>query len=239
MLKKPFICEAEWQGYQFQGRWAGGSSAFIPASSHLSFVASNPHSETAIRLKHSLFEVAARDHVDFGQIDFSFHDVSSPATWQFGMALACIVRDAEYQHWPLLVESAAVSLTLAVIREISPEATKAFRPVQHGFSEARRRRVRDYIEANITRPITLVELASVANLSVYHFCRQFKNEMGVTPQRYLATRRIEMAMRMLRSSADPLVAVSLSCGFSSQSHFSTLFKKVTGVTPATYRDSGL
>ena len=48
-----------------------------------------------------------------------------------------------------------------------------------------------------------------------------------------------MAMRMLRSSADPLVAVSLSCGFSSQSHFSKLFKKVTGVTPATYRDSGL
>ena len=63
--------------------------------------------------------------------------------------------------------------------------------------------------------------------------------MGVTPQRYLATRRIEMAMRMLRSSTDPLVAVSLSCGFSSQSHFSKLFKKVTEVTPATYRDSGL
>ena len=78
----------------------------------------------------------------------------------------------------------------------------------------------------------------MANLSVYHFSRQFKSEMGMTPLRYISSRRVEQAMRMLRSTIDPLVDVAMSCGFCSQSHFSTVFKKVAGTTPALYRTSG-
>lgn len=104
-----------------------------------------------------------------------------------------------------------------------------------GLSPRRRRRVVDYIESNLSHPISLADIAAVAALSPYHFARAFKASMGMTPVRYVWQRRIELARRMLRETGAPLVDVALACGYASQSHFTTAFKMATGVTPAAYR----
>lgn len=106
-----------------------------------------------------------------------------------------------------------------------------------GLSPQRRQRVVDYIEARLSHPISLADIAAVAALSPHHFARAFKASMGMTPVRYVWQRRIELARRMLRETGAPLVDVALACGFGSQSHFTTAFKMATGVTPATYRRS--
>lgn len=235
LIKRPFLFDANWQGHHFKKSWYKGNAVFIPAESCLSHQTNKPYDETVIRLKHDLFVRAAREHIDFSQIDFAMRDVTSPGTWKFGTGLAGIVMDDHYREWPLLVESAAITLTLALIRELSPHSTTAFREVKAALSEYRRKRVLGYIDDNLHRQITLAELAAVANLSHYHFARKFKNKMGMTPLQYLADRRVEMAKRQLRTTSDSLVEISLACGFASQSHFSTVFKKVTGTTPAAYR----
>lgn len=235
LFKSPYGMEGNWQGHRLNNSWKKGSALFIPANSVLSFGTQNPYNETVIRLRDEIFVRVAKDHIDYSQIDFTFRDVTSPATWKFGVALAGIVMDNTYREWPLLIESAATALTISVIRELSPHATIAFKEVKSALSEFRRRRVLGYIDDNIHRQITLSELAEVANLSHYHFARKFKNKMGMTALQYLANRRVEMAKRLLRTTSDSLVEISLACGFASQSHFSTVFKKVTGTTPAAYR----
>lgn len=238
MFKRPYVMDANWEGERFQRQWKNGNVVFIPARSCLNHAAHTPYDETVIRLKDELFVQASREHIDHSQIDFSFRDVTSEATWNFGFALAGIVMSVGYRHWPMLVETSAIALVLAVIRELAPNATTAFKTVRYGLSETRRKRVLSYIDDNISRQITLSELAAVANLSLYHFTRKFKNRMGMTPLRYLSNRRVDVAQRLLRSTNASLVEISLACGFASQSHFNTVFKKVTGTTPASYRFEG-
>lgn len=239
LLKIPFTFDANWEGHRFQTPWRKGSAVFIPANSFLTHQAHTPYNETVIRLKDELFVQASRDHIDYSQIDFTFRDVSSPATWKFGIGLSAIVKDVAYRDWPLLLESASIALVLAIIRELSPHATTAFKEIRYGLSEAKRKRVLSYIEDNISRQISLGELAAVANLSHYHFSRKFKNQIGVTPLHYLANVRVDASKRLLRSTSDSLSQISLACGFASQSHFTTVFKKVTGTTPASYRLAGM
>ena len=97
------------------------------------------------------------------------------------------------------------------------------------------RRVTGYIEENLTKDLTLAEIADVAHMSPHYFSRAFRNSTGMPPHRYVIDRRIEKAKTLLSDNHLPLVEVGLSVGFQNQSHFTTLFHKRTGFTPKTYR----
>lgn len=97
------------------------------------------------------------------------------------------------------------------------------------------RRVTDYIEENLTKDLTLAEIADVARMSPHYFSRAFRKSTGIPPHRYVIDRRIEKAKTLLADNELPLVQVGLSVGFQNQSHFTTLFHKRTGVTPKVYR----
>jgi AraC family transcriptional regulator len=96
-------------------------------------------------------------------------------------------------------------------------------------------RVTNYIEENLTKDLTLAEIADVARMSPHYFSRAFRRSIGIPPHRYVIDRRIEKAKTLLSDNHLPLVEVGLSVGFHNQSHFTTLFHKRTGVTPKAYR----
>jgi transcriptional regulator GlxA family with amidase domain len=100
----------------------------------------------------------------------------------------------------------------------------------------RLRRAQQYLEDNISSEIRLENVASAAGLSPYHFCRQFKQATGVSPLRYVLEMRIARAKRLILDTDTSLVDVSFSLGFSSQSHFTVIFRKLTGLTPRRYRE---
>jgi len=58
----------------------------------------------------------------------------------------------------------------------------------------------------------------------------------VPPHRYVLRRRTERARELLRQPGATILEVALACGFSSQSHFATVFRALTGVSPRAYRD---
>ena len=67
------------------------------------------------------------------------------------------------------------------------------------------------------------------------FTRWFSAEFGVSPHRYVMQARIERAKSLLANTTRPLSEVALDCGFSSQSHLSTVFRRFTGRTPGRFR----
>jgi AraC family transcriptional regulator len=103
------------------------------------------------------------------------------------------------------------------------------------LSVERQRRVLDFIEKNISRPIRLEDLAATAALSPYHFVRLFRKSVGTTPVRFVWQRRIEHAKMRLHHLEIPIGEIASDCGFSSQSHFTTVFKRKMGITPMEYR----
>ena len=73
-------------------------------------------------------------------------------------------------------------------------------------------------------------------LSVSYYSRLFVKETGVTVNQFINDAKIRTAQNMLRFSDFPILDISVSLGYSSQSAFSSTFKKITGVTPKAYRD---
>ena len=98
------------------------------------------------------------------------------------------------------------------------------------------RRVIEYINDNLTENLTLAELAAVAFMNPHSFSRAFKQTTGTPPHRYVINCRVERAKTLLADDELPLVEVGLSVGFQTQSHFTTLFHRLTGVTPKAFRD---
>jgi AraC family transcriptional regulator len=100
----------------------------------------------------------------------------------------------------------------------------------------RLKRAIEYIEVNLAGPVTLAELAASVGVSRMHFAAQFKAATGVPPHEYLLRRRIERAQELLTRSREPLADVAVQVGFSSQSHFTTVFKRFAGQPPRAWRN---
>jgi AraC-like DNA-binding protein len=99
----------------------------------------------------------------------------------------------------------------------------------------RLRRVEQHIAAHFERSISLSELADVAGLSRMHFAAQFRTATGYRPREYLLNHRIAHAKSLLTTTGRPLAEIALAVGFSTQAHFSTVFKRISGQTPARWR----
>lgn len=236
LVQSPVIGGGTWQGARFQEReWPAGSVTFLPAHSELSVRAHGQHAASMVLVKHAALLGAMQDHVDSSRVDLQFRDITSPAVTHLANVAVLIARDPEARNWPLLTETSSMALAVAALKEMSPLASRAFDAMRIGPCGVRRRRVLEYIEDNLCRQITLDELAGVAGRSKYHFARNFTAALGMSPLRYLANRRVEAAKKRLRGGPESLAQVALSCGFASQSHMNTVFKKVIGVTPGEYR----
>src|SRR3546814_9503517 len=72
-------------------------------------------------------------------------------------------------------------------------------------------------------------------MSVTHFTRQFRAEMGMSPHQYVVRRRIERAKYLLGYTQEPIAQIAHGCGFSHQEHLSGMFRRHVGETPARYR----
>jgi len=98
------------------------------------------------------------------------------------------------------------------------------------------RRALDYIYNNLNRPITVTELAERQNLNPEYFSRLFVNETGKKVSDFITDTKMKTAQNMLSHSEYSILDISMSLGYSSQSAFSTVFKKYCGMTPKKYRD---
>ena len=137
----------------------------------------------------------------------------------------------------LLVETLADLLAIRLLNSYSSLAVNPFRSsrASKGLDARRMQRTIDYINANLTKEITVEELAATASLSRFHFSRMFKIATGQSPSRFIGRLRLELSKSLLisgRSIAD----VASDCGFSSESNFVRSFRRSMGITPGQYRD---
>jgi AraC family transcriptional regulator len=134
----------------------------------------------------------------------------------------------------LFTDAAAQLLTAHLLRRY---CALPIAPARTGATLSKRKlaRVRDYVEANIARPVTLDDLAGVACLSLYHFARAFKRTTGETPHDFVRRLKVEQAKRLLCETDLDIAAIAASLGYSSASHFALLFQGETGMAPAAFR----
>jgi len=97
------------------------------------------------------------------------------------------------------------------------------------------RQVNRHIDEALASTIRTDDCAAAARLSNSHFRRAFKVTFGLTFFRYVNQRRIERAQEMMVMTDRPLCQIAEQCGFADQSHFTRVFRRLVGPSPACWR----
>lgn len=95
--------------------------------------------------------------------------------------------------------------------------------------------VKDFISEEFADNLTISSIASQADVHPTHLAREFRRYFHITIGDFIRRRRIESACRKIIVSNAPLCEIAVESGFFDQSHFTRVFKKATGMTPARYR----
>lgn len=92
-----------------------------------------------------------------------------------------------------------------------------------------------YMDENYVKDISLDELACMSGVTRQHFCRVFREQMGMRPMEYLARLRVAEAREILLQTNDKIEAVGRKVGYENPTYFGMVFKKYEGVTPTECR----
>ncbi|MBF2084139.1 AraC family transcriptional regulator [Thermoleptolyngbya sp. C42_A2020_037] len=161
----------------------------------------------------------------FGQQDLQLH--------QIGMLILAELRSGGMMG-KLYVESLTQILAIHLLRHYS-NLTQPIASPNSSFSGIQLQQAIDYIHTYLNRDLSLAELASVVNISPTYFASLFKKVIGISPHQYVIKQRVERAKVMLMKTDLAIADIALQVGFSSQSHLTQQFKRLTGVTPKQVR----
>jgi AraC family transcriptional regulator len=106
------------------------------------------------------------------------------------------------------------------------------------LSAAQIRRLDELIDVELSNEISLDMLANAVGFSKAHFTRLFKSTMGVSPYRYVLSKRVDAASNLVKHSTESLAEIAAQSGFASQSHMTDAFSRVLGMPPGVLRRSG-
>ncbi|MCF0136188.1 MAG: helix-turn-helix domain-containing protein [Lachnospiraceae bacterium] len=93
----------------------------------------------------------------------------------------------------------------------------------------------EYIELHAEDELKLSDIANKVGYAEYYLSRKFKYEVGVSVSRYIRTVRVERAKNLLVTTNQPINEIASRLHFSSSSHFSDVFREITGRLPQHYR----
>jgi AraC family transcriptional regulator len=157
-----------------------------------------------------------------------------PLVYQIGMALKA---EFELNHSGnrFYIDAMATALAAHVLQHYSSHKQMLPEPVK-GLPAYKLSEAIAYIQDHLDKELSLTEIAAEVKMSPYYFARLFKQSMGIAPYQYLIQQRVERAKRLLKQRNDAIVDVALQCGFANQSHFTKLFRQLTGMTPKAYQD---
>ena len=112
---------------------------------------------------------------------------------------------------------------------------RPFMSVQKEYDEPLIRRAIEWLTGNITKPVSIDDLAHAMHVSYRTLNRRFIDVTGMTPLTYLQALKIELAKELLESTPGDFEGITAKVGYEDVSSFRRLFKRSTGLSPAQYR----
>lgn len=156
-----------------------------------------------------------------------------PILMQLGQATALALRDTcgQSNYVAPLLES----LQQCLVDRYFQANGDALATQGAGLSAPAQRKIEGFIRENLASDIPAETLARIANLSVGHFNRAFRNSYGISPHQFLIEQRMTKAAMLLATTTIDVGTIARKTGFVSASHLGAHFKKRMGVTPLQFR----
>ncbi|MGI4822858.1 MAG: helix-turn-helix transcriptional regulator [Janthinobacterium lividum] len=217
-----------------EAEFRSGDAGLYPGGEYGPLSWDGPTDIIHLHLDAPLLEARARQSLDlthFALRDrFRFED---GLLSQLGRQLL-VAAGPEHTLGQLYVESLATALTYHLIEHHATYERRISGTEGH-LPAAVLARLDAYLEASCEQLITLEQLAGLANLSVFHFARRFKQTTGRAPYQYVLEWKIRRAQQLLRAGELPIAAVGDALGFASPTHFSAAFKRAVGQSPREFQ----
>lgn len=153
-----------------------------------------------------------------------FFEKSTSLVW-----LACRLYH-EFKNWQTCSELVAEGLTLEMLAHSARKNIEKEKHPPKWLNLVVEKLNDEFIETP-----TMEELAILADVHPVHLSAVFRKFQDQTIGEYVQNLRIEYALKMLLNKETPLSEIALSAGFSDQSHFTRIFKRITGTTPGIFR----
>jgi len=155
-----------------------------------------------------------------------------PVVWHLGRE----VRGELRRHRQLdstYLKSVAIVLARHVVNTY---ASSHWSPGEsNGLPRYKLRQATQFIQENLDRDITFHDVAAHLKISAYHFARMFRHSTGESPHQYIVRCRVSRAKELLAETRLPITEVAFEAGYKTQSHFTTSFGRLVGVSPAAFR----
>jgi AraC family transcriptional regulator len=159
-------------------------------------------------------------------------NVEDSIFWSSGILTQLLMRlYQEYQNIDEASPIAVEGIALEMLAEVSRYKTinKGSKP-PHWLKQSR-----DLVHEQFSLHLSLDTIAQEVGVHPVHLARMFRKYYRCTIGDYIRTLRIENACREMITTEAPLIEIALSNGFSDQSHFNRIFRRLKGMTPAEYR----
>jgi AraC-like DNA-binding protein len=144
----------------------------------------------------------------------------------------------QMQGFDSVLELMSILHDLSISRNMRILSDASFNNTEHYTYNSRRiEKTLEYMNQNFDKPITLNEVARLANMSDAAFSRFFKQRTGNTFIDSLTEIRLGHASRMLIDTTQSIAEVAYHCGFNNISNFNRIFKKKKSCTPKDFRES--
>ncbi len=239
-LGAPFFASVYPRKRRFEGKMLTDDTAIIPAGS--SWVCRADGSEPAVMLLLYLRPLFVRSAT--GDLNFCVHELGLTPQIGFKDKHICHIAmsllhelnevSVDGRHY---ADSLATGLAIQLVRRYS--SLKDIHVGHGGMAPHKLRQAIALIDHHLSDEeegrVALRAVARAVRMSYFHFSRAFKQSMGMTATNYIAERRIERAKKMLEETELSISEIALRAGFSSQSHFTTAFRRLAGATPKVFR----
>lgn len=204
---------------------------YLPARCFMWIPANQAHSILSysknIELYNFYFEVESQEDVFYRETNIYFADDLLREMFLFTVKWqGAITKD---QH--------SAYFFLQAIKHLLPELNTNKIPfsVQHPFpKDVRLIEVASYLLSNMDKNYTIEEIAKTFGLSVRTLSRKFKENLGMNYVRFLRSLRITKSLELIAENKYNMFEVAMLVGYSSESSFSNVFLKITGMRPTDY-----
>ena len=168
----------------------------------------------------------------------TLHDVLHGSDPTLTLIAAEVLREVRRggDGTPLYAEALSIQLAVHLLRNY---ATCQFREkAPRRLAPAQRRRLDDYIEANLEGALTIEGMATVLGVGVWTLNRLLRSTFGCSAHGLVTARRVERARALMTNRSLSLKQVAAAAGFSDQAHMTRTFRLHLGTTPGRLRDGG-